>query len=245
MKKLTDFGLSEKQSKIYMAALQLSKASVQMLARKAGLERTNAYDAIEILVEKGLLSVAMENKKRYFKAEAPSILGRLLEEQQKALANILPELERLHQSGSYTPRVMFYPGIEGYRTAYEDTLTSKEKKLFGIFSTQDAFEVLGYDTVDRIIQKRIKKDIELRVVRSRERESSEVTYPSSRGQLRELRFAPLGMVFPLITYVYDDKVVYLSSKKETFGLIIQSHDIAQAHRNYFEALWRISTPTKI
>jgi hypothetical protein len=29
-----------------------------------------------------------------------------------------------------------------------------------------------------------------------------------------------------------------------FGLIIESADIAQAHRHYFEALWQISTPDR-
>jgi len=61
---------------------------------------------------------------------------------------------------------------------------------------------------------------------------------------REGRFAPAGMSFTLTTYVYGNKVIILSSKRETFGLIIESADIANAHRNYFEALWQISTPDR-
>jgi hypothetical protein len=92
-----------------------------------------------------------------------------------------------------------------------------------------------------MVARRVKAGISLRVIRSRERDAPNV-YPSTPRDLREMRFAPAGMVFPITTYVYDNKVLVLSSKKETFGLLIESADIAQAHRNYFEALWQISTP---
>jgi hypothetical protein len=67
-------------------------------------------------------------------------------------------------------------------------------------------------------------------------------YPSNLSELREVRFAPAGMDFPITTYLYDNKVMILSSKRELFGLIIESQDIAAAHRHYFDALWQISTP---
>src|SRR3989338_1944495 len=239
-RKLTEYNLTEKQAKIYLSALNLGKTSVQALARKARIERSNAYDAIESLIEKGLMSVAVEDKKRYFTAESPTVLGRIMEEKRIELDALLPHLEAIHKTAGTAPRVMLYHGIEGYRTAYENTLKCIEKKLFGIFSVRDMREVLGADVVDRIIEKRVMRGIALRVIRSQERELPDVRYPTSAGQLREVRFAPHGMDFPVTTYVYDNKVVILSSKKETFGLIIESADIAQAHRYYFEALWEIS-----
>lgn len=244
MNNLTEFGLSEKQSKIYLSALKLGKASVQQLAREARIERTNVYDAVEALIEKGLMSVVVENKKRYFVAEEPSVLGRMLEERKSKFEAMLPRLELLRRTADVAPRVAFYPGVEGYRTVYEATLKSKEKKLFGIFSVRDMRDVLGQNVVDRIVEKRVARGIALRVIRSRERELPSVRYPTSTGQLRDVRFAPTGMDFPITTYVYDNKVAILSSKQETFGLIIESADIAQAHRYYFEALWQISEPVK-
>lgn len=39
---LRQFGLNEKQAKVYLACLELGSASVQKIAKKAGVERTNA-----------------------------------------------------------------------------------------------------------------------------------------------------------------------------------------------------------
>jgi sugar-specific transcriptional regulator TrmB len=237
---LTDYGLTPKQARVYLASLQLGAASVQAIAQAAQTERTNAYDAIEALVAKRLMSITVLGKKNLYLAEPPENLGRILEERKADLDRLLPELRSLHNVSETKPRIRYYPGIQGYKAVYEDTLTAVTKEMVGIYSVQDIIDVVGREYVDRVVERRIKAGISLRVVRSREREIPGV-YPNSNEALREMRLAPAGMVFPIVTYVYDNKVIFLSSKKETFGLIMESEDIAQANKNYFEALWQISS----
>ena len=183
------------------------------------------------------MSATSEGKKRLFVAEPPSVLKRLLEEKRSHLTYILPELESLYNVSENKPRIRYYPGVEGYRSVYEDTLTCKSKLLFGIYSVKDITDVLGVQYVDEMVERRLRAGITLRILRSREKEMG--IYPSRTSELREVKMAPDGMIFPIITFVYDNKVIYLSSKKETFGLIIESSDIAQAHKNYFDALWLV------
>jgi HTH-type transcriptional regulator, sugar sensing transcriptional regulator len=240
---LSDFGLTPKQSGIYLASLQLGPASIQDIAHAAKMQRTNIYDAAEELVAKGLMSITATGKRRLFVAENPSALKSILHEKERALNETLPQLKTLHSASEVKPRIRFYPGLEGYKQVYEDTLTTNEKKLYGIFSVQDVLEVLGRPYAEDMFERRAKKGIALRVIRSKVRESGPV-YPSSLGDLRELRFAPPNFDFPITTYVYDNKVMILSSKRETFGLIIESQDIATTHRQYFDALWQISTPDR-
>ncbi|MBI2888447.1 MAG: transcriptional regulator TrmB [Candidatus Liptonbacteria bacterium] len=236
---LEEFGLTPKQAALYLAALRMGPSSVQALADEADIQRTNAYDALGALVTKGLVSISTKGKKKLFAAQSPAVLKTLLAEKETLLADVVPQLESLHITTEHKPRIFYYPGIEGYKRVYEDSLTTKEGKLFGIFAVQDMWEVLGREYADKMVARRIKAGIPLRVIRSRERDAANV-YPSTPRDLREMRYAPPGMVFPITTYVYDNKVIILSSKKETFGLLIESADIAQAHRNYFEALWQIS-----
>jgi len=237
---LTHLGLTPKQARVYLAALQLGSGTVQAIAASARIERTNAYDAIELLVARGLMSASTSGKKRLFVAEAPEALEQSLEQQRSALQDILPELRSLYNVSEGKPRIRNYPGVEGYKSVYDDTLTCTSKLLFGIYSVQDIVEVLGKDYVDSMVERRLRAGITLRIVRSHETELKGV-YPATTGELREVKLAPPGMVFPIVTFVYDNKVIILSSKKETFGLIIESADVAQAHRNYFDALWQISS----
>lgn len=238
---LEDFGFSAKQARIYLASLHLGPSSIQTIAKEAKLQRTNAYDAVETLVAKGLMSISTKGKKRFFMAEPPEVLKKILDAKRETLENVLPQLALFHASSEHKPKIRYYPGIDGYKQAYEDTLTAKEKKLFGIFSVQDMWDVIGREVADHMVERRIKRGISLQVIRSKEKDVGYV-YPTSKKELREMRHAPPGMVFPITTYVYDNKVVILSSKKELFGLVIESEDIAQAHRLYFEALWQISSP---
>lgn len=239
--RLMQIGLTQKQTKIYLAAMQLGTASVQGIAEKARLERTNTYDAITDLIDKGLMSITTQGKRRYFTAEPPESLEFILKEKEHQLNSVLPELRSLYNNSQSKPKIQFYPGVEGYKHVYESTNDCQEKLLIGIFSAKDMDDVLGQEFANRVIAERIKRGIRLEVIRSHETEIPGL-YPSTDQELREARLAPKGMVFPLVTYVFDNKVIYLSSKKETFGLIVESADIAQAHRNYFEALWRLSAP---
>lgn len=239
--KLLDFELTPKQAKVYLASLELGSASVQAIAEKAQIERTNTYDSIKDLIDKRLMSLTTEGKKHLFVAESPEVLERIIEEKKAELRQLIPELRSIHRTSEVKPRIRFYPGIEGWKTVYADTLNCHEKEMSGIFSTKDFLEIAGREFLDRMVAGRVKKGVYLKVIRSGEREVTGL-YQPSKEELREVRFTPEGMVFPISTFVYDNKVIYLSSKKETFGLIIESQDIAQAHRNYFKALWQISAP---
>ncbi len=243
-KELLDYGLTSKQARVYLALLQLGTSNIQAIAEKARVERTNTYDAVQGLIDRRLISITTQGKKRLFVAEPPESLEVIIKEKAKKLKDLLPELRSLHNISEFKPKIRFYPGVEGYKAVYEDTLSASSKLLFGIYSSQDIIDVLGMDFIRHIIEQRVEKKITLRVIRPRETEVPGL-WPAGEEALREVKLAPKGMVFPIVTFVYDNKVIYLSSKKETFGLIIESHDMAQAHQNYFEALWQISTEMPI
>ncbi|PIR86886.1 MAG: hypothetical protein COU11_03465 [Candidatus Harrisonbacteria bacterium CG10_big_fil_rev_8_21_14_0_10_49_15] len=240
---LTDFGLTKKQAAVYLASLQLGPVSIQAIAKAAKTQRTNLYDAVEELIERGLMAIVPFGKRNHYQAQDPTALKSLLHEKERALKDTLPQFASLYDAGETKPHIRYYPGLEGYKQAYEDSLTTTDKKLIGIFSTQSMWEVIGRQAADDMVTRRIKKCIALRVIRSKVGEPNRI-YPSSLGDLREMRWAPSGMEFPITTYVYDNKVMILSSKRETFGLIIESADIAAAHRHYFSALWQLSTPDR-
>lgn len=238
---LLDYGLTSKQARVYLALLQLGTSNVQAIAEKAKVERTNTYDAIQGLIDRRLVSITTQGKKRLFTAEPPEALESIIKEKENKLKDLLPELRSLHNVSEFKPKIRFYPGIEGYKSVYEDTLSASGKLLFGIYSSKDIIDVLGIDFIRHIIDERVKRGINLRVIRPKKTEVAGL-WPATKEELRDVRLAPDGMTFPIVTFVYDNKVIYLSSKEETFGLIVESQDIAEAHQSYFQALWQISTP---
>ena len=78
-KVLEQLGLNEKEAKVYLACLQLGKAAVLLIAKKAALKRPNTYLILEALSAKKLISIVIEGKKKYYTAESPTKLLQLHE----------------------------------------------------------------------------------------------------------------------------------------------------------------------
>ena len=52
---LQEFGLNQKETLIYLSALELGATSATLIAKKAGVQRTHFYDIAEKLAGLGLI----------------------------------------------------------------------------------------------------------------------------------------------------------------------------------------------
>ena len=78
-KELEHLGLSEKESRVYLAALELGPSPVQDISHKAHVNRATTYVMIEALSARGLLSTFQKGKKRFYAAESPDRLLTIVE----------------------------------------------------------------------------------------------------------------------------------------------------------------------
>lgn len=46
-------------------------------------------------------------------------------------------------------------------------------------------------------------------------------------------------------WIYGNKVAFISSRKESFGFIIESAELVEMLRTQFEVLWKTSKPIKV
>ena len=53
LKELQDMGLSEKEAKIYLASLEIGRATADQLAKQAKIVRSTTYVQLESLMKKG------------------------------------------------------------------------------------------------------------------------------------------------------------------------------------------------
>ncbi|WP_127090998.1 TrmB family transcriptional regulator [Aquabacter cavernae] len=239
--KLAKIGITGKLFKLYLAAVELGEAPVQEVAARAGLARTTAYDVLERLEQEELIRIEERGGRRFVVAEDPVGMLQRLELKKQVIGDLMPQIRSLYNRAKGKPQIRFYEGEEGIQTVLWDTLTCQGGTLLGILSMNELVETPGLDEMDAYIAERVKRDIKLKVLRSRDKEVEEI-WPDGREQLRELRYAPEGISLGVTQYVYDDKVAILSSKRENYGLIIESEDFARLQSILFETLWAISMP---
>lgn len=239
--KLAKIGVVGKSYHFYMAAVGLGEAPVQEVAARAGLRRTTAYDVLEKLEADGLLRVTERDGRRYVHAEDPVVLLQRVELHRQVLADVMPQLRSLYNLAKGKPQIHFHEGIEGVRTVLRDTLTAQNKVLRGILSMGELMETPGLDDMESSIAERVSRGIQLKVVRSRGKDVDNI-WPSSPDALRELRYAPDHVVLSMTQYIYDNKVAMISSRREDYGLIIESEEFAELQGALFDLLWAASTP---
>jgi len=240
---LAELGLGKNKGIVYLAILEIGTGSTYEIAKKSNLPRTTVHEILQHLVVLGLISFINKGRTRIYSAEKPNKLKTILQDKERKLEHILPELaSRLNTTG-IKPRVRFYEGIEGIKTVFEDTLTVKNKTLRGILSMQDLYEIPGEKYMCNYTKRRIEAGIKLKVIRSEVKEIKEV-WPSSRRENRELHYATKDIVFPMTMYLYDNKVAIIGTQRENFGMITESSDFYKTQKTFFEVLWQVSKVVK-
>ena len=78
LKELQEIGLSEKESRVYLASLELGPATAERLSTQAKVNRSTTYVQLESLMKSGLVTTYEEGKKTFFSPESPELLKRLL-----------------------------------------------------------------------------------------------------------------------------------------------------------------------
>lgn len=230
---LEEFGLSEREAKVYLAALELGEASVQEIAKKAGLERTGTYYLIEALIREGILNKIDKDRTLYIAAE-PQVILDLAKRKKQLIEEHFSEFKALYNISDKKPKVRLYEGIEGIKTIFEKTLEKNEEILaFTSFA-------VGHDYVDEwgheYVKRRAKKGISMRDIAEDSPESQDHK-AHDKEEKRETRLVPKDK-FPFTNEIniLSDWVMIVSWK-DMIGLVVESKDIATMWRSVFELAW--------
>lgn len=239
---LAKLGLSKKEAAVYLATLELGEpAAVATIAKKAGVNRTTAYDILEILVSKGIVVSNTNKKSKYFRAQPPEQLIEYLKEENLRLTkmieeakNLMPELKGHYRAMSGRPKIYFYEGEEGLVRVYEETLNSKEDILCyaSVETKQDT--IPWYFPM--YYKRRTSRNIFVRALfpdspKDRER------HINDSKEMRESRLLPKSKLdfTPEINF-FDNKIM-IADWKEKLGIIIESKEIAKVFKQTFELAW--------
>ncbi|HCC49551.1 MAG: hypothetical protein A2445_02745 [Candidatus Jacksonbacteria bacterium RIFOXYC2_FULL_44_29] len=237
---LSDLGFSDKETKVYLALLELGRGTVSVIARSAGINRTTGYNILDLLVSKGLVSISGKEPKEEYVAQSPDIITTFLKDkiaqyelQLKKSANLVPRLKSIHNI-SDRPKVKFYEGKAGLVEVYEDTLTSHE--AIRAYATVDDMHKALPDYFPKYYARRAKKGIAIRgIIPQTETAIERVKY--NEEEKREVALIPADKFYfsPEIN-IYDNKVM-IASWREKLGIIIESAEIADAMKKIYELAW--------
>jgi sugar-specific transcriptional regulator TrmB len=239
-RELVNLGLSEKEARVYLAALELGKSAVQKISQKAGVNRATTYVIIEGLMKKGLMSSATEDKKQYFYAETPEKLSLLfkiqeaeLKNKQEGLQKLLPNLKAISNIAEEKPVVRYFVGKEGLKSISEELSANKGEPVRMAYS-QDLIESV-FSKEERTImrKKRMAKKIKTKVLYNYKNQELPSTPDGERQKISEANFP----IFCDIAIFGRDKVRIAALQKKIIGLIIENKEMHDSLKSIFDLAW--------
>ena len=235
-KTLTKLGLTDSESRVYLAMLRLGEQGVQHIAREAKISRTAAYEIVESLQSKGLVSSITRGSKTAYAAEDPEKLEAYFEQRIKdihveldTLRRITPEL-RVMQGGGDKSRARFFTGEEGLRALFRDV---------ELVAPRELLELANIDAVYTYLDPKLLENA--RAVINYDRTRVKMLH---RGQPRQhsnnvefRRHVDEAGDFQGDIWIYANRVAFINYVTRLEVVLIDNQIFADTMRALFMAAW--------
>ncbi|HIH31176.1 TPA: hypothetical protein HA235_00565 [Candidatus Woesearchaeota archaeon] len=239
---LKDIGLTDAEIKVYLELSKVDSAMASEIAEKINIYRTNVYDLLEALIEKGLVSYIIKFNRKHYVASRPNKLLDFLKEkeekiktQQSEIQQLIPILLNLKQPKEEELKAEIYRGKEGLKNLLNDMLDEGQEIYY-----------LGYSGISQNIipyflihwhKRRVKLKIKRKILTKEQmRDSDAIKKP-----LTQVKFLPDSYNIPISIMIYGNKMwVIVPSDNDHISLLIESKKLAKSFLNYFNELWDVA-----
>lgn len=240
---LKQVGFSEKEAKVYLASLALGKDTAFHIAKKAGLKRPTVYLILEELVQKGFISLTKTKKAKLYGSTHPKKILTSIQSKERKFREGLVELESLYNAKLGKPRMETFEGIRSVESLYDEItdyarLKGKEVLAFGTVAFLRTIHKQSYDYWLSAIG---NKRCHIREILNADKENQpyihtvkKIGNPHHKIRLITENF----QVFKNDNLIYENKVALFSSQRDFFVIVIESQDLVDSFKAFFELAWK-------
>ncbi|MDD5726314.1 MAG: helix-turn-helix domain-containing protein [Patescibacteria group bacterium] len=239
--RLAEYGLSEKESLVYLAMLELGPASVQDIAKKAGVNRATTYVMIESLKRRGLMSTFDKGRKTFFVAESPEHLKRLSETELRAaeekanrLKQSLPLFMALFNSASASkPMVRYYEGEEGVSTCRAMVGMANGEILNFVARDEGTIALSKLNENERL---ELGSRVHGRIIVAIKPGMPDPKYDKAMWQKRTIPYETFPFTGDMI--FFENKIFIFFMQDKPYVFLIESPEMFNMLKSMFELAWQ-------
>lgn len=246
---LKSLDFDQEDVKIYLFLLEMGSVSAGMLAKRLGVPRSSLYGFLKRLEERGLIIESQKHGVKSFSAENPEKINLLFSQQIEVLQKNQTEfktfLPNLKRSGEklVSPKFQIFEGQEGLQNALKDILLYYNIETQAFWPQKKMIDMLTPEFFRYHNKERIKNNLYTRAIWPQAQMVEVKNHPyfgAGKEFKREIRIAPPSIDFTMGYWIYGNKTVFISSRKESFGFIVESLEFAQMLISQFEVIWNFS-----
>jgi sugar-specific transcriptional regulator TrmB len=246
------FSLKEAEKEVFKTCFDFGGMGATEISKKVGVNRTSVYDFLDNLVESGLVYESQKDGVKKFFVQKPEYISNLIEEKQKEILeakSIVSELKKEYylKNNQIKPRFILYEGRKELQQMMKDMLLCRDTTVYICWPVMKIIDLLTSEFFKKFHEERIARNISIKVIWPQKQKLSFQKYPHFKiGEeyKREVRLAPENIDFSLGYAIYENTVRFISSKKENYGFLIESAEMADMMKVQFEVMWANSKSLK-
>lgn len=236
---LQNYGLSEKEARVYLTVLELGTSIASTIARRAELNRVTTYTILEDLKKDGIVNETSKDGVKYYSVISPDILLKQLEQKYESFKDKVPELLAMAEKFGSKPKIQFFEGLEGMKKMYSELLTSKEHIIRSFLGSHETHPVLRDYLNDHFVPQRVKHKIKAKVICC-ESDDNKSYHKINKKNLIEVKFIKNNLFHlscGIDIYAGYKVSIVLFSKEEMSGLIVTSKKFHDTMASIFDFIW--------
>jgi len=236
LKLLKQADFSEKQAKVYLALLELSRGKVVQISKITDLKRSIIYVILDELIKKGYVSQLPNKKINEYQAIDPSAILRDKKLSIKNFSEMLPFLQSLHNKGGVRPHIHYIEDLKGIRKIYNEM--SHTKNSFFI-SSYSKLKKHFSDTVEQWLKDYKKGHYESghRHLIPDNTEDIKLGKEFLKAGQKVRKFSGIKN-FDMDFSIYKNKLAITSLEDNPFMVLIESQSLVDSMKPIFELVWK-------
>lgn len=240
LKNLETLGLSDKESRVYLALLSGQNTGTSNLIRATGLHGQFVYTALERLEELGLARHVVQSGRKKFSANSPERIIALVEEKKLTARAVVQQIQQQFTSTTQQGFEVFQGDAAFVTHEFALLETVPEGASIDILAGQNHryVEIFGSE-LNEYERLRIEKKVRLRYIST----SGNSNYLKIMAQTRpffEYRILPEADPH-LDTHIYEEKINFMIYGNPVVAFTFVNKEIARGYKGFFEVLWNLST----
>lgn len=249
-KSLSIIGIKPHAQKVLYFLLENNDSPASIVSSSLGLPKSTVYDALDELLQNGLVVEFSGEKGKIFSVvdneRLKEVYDQKIKDLQKSQSSLLSFItDHPRTSSSTQPRIKFYSGISGMKQAFRDTSWRKDIKVaYLMWPMKDMIDTLGEEFLEHHGRPRYNLGVKIKSIR---KESDKIL--NTKGHewlksdpnehLREVKYAPKSFDWKMSYWIYGDQCLFAGGDKEPFAFVVKSKEFASMMTLMWEQVWNV------
>ena len=243
---LEKIGLTNGESKVYLALLEIGLSSTGQIIEKSQITSSKVYIILQKLEKKGLVSHIIKNNVKYFQSADPDRIIDYLSEKSdelndniKSVKEMIPHLKKRVDYLSNTQETTMYQGSKGFQTARDEFIADLSKDdEYCVFGSEGQLSEVYKNNIRKFNIDNENLGIRTRLIYNIKNKSIKSLY--FKFKLAYVRFVSFHI--PSSIAISKNKVLLMAYGDEPVQVLIKSKTLANSFIAFFEDVWKQSKP---